>query len=119
MTMGSVIYDSNFSVPMHVHRPTMDSLAGGDEIVCATCGKPLIVVCPDGHDDALDRVRYAKIVTRATAHAPPPRKVSGHPGHLPRRRLHEAADAAEQRRQRTTADKVRASLDAGVEEGEA
>lgn len=57
-----IIYDDNFSVqlvPSHKHTPDVDSLAG-DEVVCAVCGKTLIISCPDGHAGALDRIQYSK-----------------------------------------------------------
>ena len=124
-TTPPIVYDSNFSVqlvPSHKHRPDVQSLAEGDEIVCATCGKPLIVVCPDGHADALDRVRYQSLLapsSRAKQYAPPRAKVSGHSRDLPRHRLHEAPNAAGVMRQRSAADQVRRPLESAVEEGEA
>lgn len=57
---AAVVYDQNFSVPLHIHRADPQSLFSGDAIICATCGKDLIIVCPDGCDGALDEIRYSK-----------------------------------------------------------
>lgn len=56
-----IIYDDNFSiqlVPSHKHTPDVDSLAG-DEVVCAVCGSPLLIICPNNHPGALDKIRYS------------------------------------------------------------
>jgi len=60
MTASAVYFDSNFSVEIHEHRPEIVSMDEGDEIRCATCGKRLLVVCPDGHADPLQSIRYSK-----------------------------------------------------------
>lgn len=54
------VYDSNFSVQLVEHEHKPEPIIEGDEIVCAVCRSPLKIVCPNGHAEALDGIRYSK-----------------------------------------------------------
>ena len=74
MTAAAVMYDSNYSVPMHVHRPSMDSLAGGTELVCEICGGHLRIVCENGCPDPLEKVRKSRGPVPPAPTSPEPKR---------------------------------------------